>query len=345
MTRYRTIASALTVVIVGTAVAVILSPDASVAAAQRRAAYAVTGAGFCTTSESGDCALAAAATIDQVGNANGAFLLSIGLPRTHVIVSAKSGSVESGEVGLHATFDGPALVEDEATQALRQYPRAALRIDHGGAMTLTLEETMLTTQVTLGGVDIRQLPAAAQDSTHELGHYIGFPSSFDSGGPRFGIGFGFVTMSDGLEGLPDIAGLFRDTADGETGQVHGHLDFLKKVGDPATSSQPGFASRGSATCTFDSGAQVASAISLNVDLAAALLEFRAPRCGFRAQLPIRELPCAQPCRATTVIGLATGAPPAAEHAGRMLPAARVRVYSGPAGNASVNMKPPRRSSH
>ena len=37
-----------------------------------------------------------------------------------------------------------------------------------------------------------------------------------------------------VEGYPDIAGLFRDTADGETGHAHGHLDYLKKVGDPAT---------------------------------------------------------------------------------------------------------------
>ena len=37
-----------------------------------------------------------------------------------------------------------------------------------------------------------------------------------------------------VEGYPDVAGLFRDTADGETGHAHGHLDFLKQVGDPAT---------------------------------------------------------------------------------------------------------------
>jgi rubrerythrin len=37
-----------------------------------------------------------------------------------------------------------------------------------------------------------------------------------------------------VEGLTDVAGLFRDTADGETGHAHGHLDYLKKVGDPAT---------------------------------------------------------------------------------------------------------------
>jgi rubrerythrin len=43
----------------------------------------------------------------------------------------------------------------------------------------------------------------------------------------------FAKVAD-VEGHPDIAGLFRDTAEGETGHAHGHLDYLKKVGDPAT---------------------------------------------------------------------------------------------------------------
>src|SRR5213593_3000955 len=43
----------------------------------------------------------------------------------------------------------------------------------------------------------------------------------------------FAKQAD-VEGRPDIAGLFRDTAEGETGHAHGHLDFLKQVGDPAT---------------------------------------------------------------------------------------------------------------
>ena len=37
-----------------------------------------------------------------------------------------------------------------------------------------------------------------------------------------------------VEGYPEVAGLFKDTADGETGHAHGHLDYLKQVGDPAT---------------------------------------------------------------------------------------------------------------
>jgi rubrerythrin len=43
----------------------------------------------------------------------------------------------------------------------------------------------------------------------------------------------FAKRAD-VEGHADVAGLFRDTAEGETGHAHGHLDFLKQVGDPAT---------------------------------------------------------------------------------------------------------------
>ena len=43
----------------------------------------------------------------------------------------------------------------------------------------------------------------------------------------------FAKVAD-VEGRPEIAGLFKDTADGETGHAHGHLDYLKRVGDPAT---------------------------------------------------------------------------------------------------------------
>ena len=43
----------------------------------------------------------------------------------------------------------------------------------------------------------------------------------------------FAKQAD-IEGHPDVGGLFRDTAEAETGHAHGHLDFLKRVGDPAT---------------------------------------------------------------------------------------------------------------
>ncbi len=43
----------------------------------------------------------------------------------------------------------------------------------------------------------------------------------------------FADKAD-VEGFPEVAGNFRDTAEGETGHAHGHMDYLKPAGDPAT---------------------------------------------------------------------------------------------------------------
>ena len=43
----------------------------------------------------------------------------------------------------------------------------------------------------------------------------------------------FARQAD-IEGYPDMGGLFRDTAEAETGHAFGHLDFIKPTGDPAT---------------------------------------------------------------------------------------------------------------
>lgn len=43
----------------------------------------------------------------------------------------------------------------------------------------------------------------------------------------------FARIAD-VEGQPDVAGLFRDTAEGETAHALGHLDRLLALGDPAT---------------------------------------------------------------------------------------------------------------
>src|SRR5262249_8754116 len=48
----------------------------------------------------------------------------------------------------------------------------------------------------------------------------------------------FARQAD-VEGNPDVASLFRDTAEGETGHALGHLDFLKEVGDPITNQAIG----------------------------------------------------------------------------------------------------------
>ncbi len=43
----------------------------------------------------------------------------------------------------------------------------------------------------------------------------------------------FADKAD-IEGYPEIAGNFRDTAEGETGHARGHMDYLRAAGDPAT---------------------------------------------------------------------------------------------------------------
>lgn len=43
----------------------------------------------------------------------------------------------------------------------------------------------------------------------------------------------FAAKAD-VEGYNDVAAVFRSTAEGETGHAHGHLEYLEKVGDPAT---------------------------------------------------------------------------------------------------------------
>lgn len=48
----------------------------------------------------------------------------------------------------------------------------------------------------------------------------------------------FAQKAD-VEGEPDIAGLFRDVAEGETGHAFGHFEFLEEVGDPVTDVEVG----------------------------------------------------------------------------------------------------------
>ena len=52
----------------------------------------------------------------------------------------------------------------------------------------------------------------------------------------------FAQKAD-VEGYNDVATVFRSTAEGETGHAHGHLDYLKRVGDPATGEPIGDTSK------------------------------------------------------------------------------------------------------
>ncbi len=50
----------------------------------------------------------------------------------------------------------------------------------------------------------------------------------------------FANMAD-IEGAPEVANVFRNTAEGETGHAHGHMEYLINggVGDPATDKPAG----------------------------------------------------------------------------------------------------------
>jgi rubrerythrin len=48
----------------------------------------------------------------------------------------------------------------------------------------------------------------------------------------------FAQKAD-IEGAPDVAAVFRSTAEGETGHAHGHLEYLEEVGYPATGEKMG----------------------------------------------------------------------------------------------------------
>ena len=42
-----------------------------------------------------------------------------------------------------------------------------------------------------------------------------------------------------VEGYPEVAGMFRDVAEGETGHAFGHFEHLEQVGDPVTGAPVG----------------------------------------------------------------------------------------------------------
>ena len=44
----------------------------------------------------------------------------------------------------------------------------------------------------------------------------------------------YLAQKAEVEGLNDVAAVFRSTAERETGHAHGHLEYLEEVGDPAT---------------------------------------------------------------------------------------------------------------
>ena len=91
----------------------------------------------------------------------------------------------------------------------------------------------------------------------------------------------FAQVAD-IEGRPEIAGNFKETADGETGHAHGHLKYLAQVGDPVAH----FRGSGGGVCGLDNHRRRAVAPPLAPP--AARLSARRPAAAPGPRVPSRS---------------------------------------------------------
>jgi hypothetical protein len=268
--------------------------------------HIVTGGAFVESSRDGEGLLAAAATLDERGAAAGAFLFSVPSAQLRTIVSVQRGRVEAEG----AAFEGSGVAEVQGRVAVRD-SGASVFVTRGGDLFIRVGDVEIIGETIVGEIRIREFPPAGQADGdtpfREVGHWLGLFDTGSAAEPPV-IAFGAISLGDrtDVEGYPEVAGLFRDTADGETGHAHGHLDFLKQVGDPATArpsgSTIGFEASGEGEC-FEAGAEAAwTSIVLNLDLEAGALEFEAPECSFLERMPVAQLACPGRCLRTVIVG-------------------------------------------
>ncbi len=101
----------------------------------------------------------------------------------------------------------------------REVDSAGLRRDGvaaGAPAPISIEERIMATLTLKGSKTHENLKRAFAGEAEANRRYVYFARQAD------------------VEGYPDIAGLFRDTAEGETGHSSGHMEFLKRAGDPVT---------------------------------------------------------------------------------------------------------------
>lgn len=287
-----------------------LLPSTAAYAAVRGMIDVVVSAQRCVVEGGGTGGFAVVATVPVGGGntAGGGMLLGVktvdsaeaGDPfDTVVVLQGEKGQVGKDRAGLYAEFQGDGYIESGG-EILARDKKASWYVTQGGRFGIVLADRVITGQG-FGFVTFGQEPATSRGDTgtHEVGHWLGLYHSVHDG--MLADFFVAAPTRAGLEGYPEIAGNFHDTAEGETGHAHGHLDFLKKVGDPATGrplpSRIAFEGGGVARFEYSDGSDRDAEVSLATEpvqriLAVASEGFPRDLLGFAYRL----MPCPGNCQ-------------------------------------------------
>lgn len=282
----------------------LLLPLSAAPAAERDTMDVVVSAQACVVDGLGEGGIALLATLPPKGPMRTGMLLGVKTVDSHpqevldlvAALHGQKGAVGSNRAGRFAEFEGVGTVESHG-EIIATDRKATWWIQENGEFSIQVAGETFRGRG-FGFVTFAQEPEPAQGdtATHEVGHWLGLYHTFQDG---VAIDL-FVAATPTAEGYPEIAGNFRDTAEGETAHAHGHLDYLKQVGDPATGSphEPdvGFEGEGSMTFVFDDGRQTDAAIFLKTDPDLMTLRLAVPTMDMRDTFAYRVLPCLAPCR-------------------------------------------------
>lgn len=286
------------------ALASLLLPLAAAPAAERDTMHVVVSAQSCVVDGLGEGGFALSATIPTHRTVSTGMLLGVKTVDSHpqevldllIALRGTKGTVGTNRAGRYAEFEGEGTVESDG-EVVATDKKATWYVMEDGEFSIQVADQTFTGRG-FGFVTFAEEsePAQGDTGTHEVGHWLGLYHSFDDGVATDL----FVAATPTVEGYPEIAGNFRDTAEGETGHAHGHLDYLKQVGDPATGNPKGadaaFVAEGMLTFLFDDGRQVEAAVGVDTDPDLGTLRLAVPALAVQNTFMYRVLPCLRPCR-------------------------------------------------